>query len=31
VHRKGRINSGKVIYPPYGTRLHNLVYKLFIR
>lgn len=31
VHRKGRINSGRAIYPPYGTRLHNLIYKLFIR
>lgn len=31
IHRKGRVNSGKLIYPPYGTRLHSLLYKLFIR
>ena len=31
IHRKGRINSGKLIYPPYGTGLHSLLYKLFIR
>lgn len=31
VHSKGRLNSGKMIFPPHGTILHQLVYKLFIR
>ena len=31
VFSKQRINSGKVVYPPYGTALHRLVYSLFIR
>ena len=31
VHRKGRFNSGKAIYPPYGRSIQSLVYKLFIR
>ena len=31
VHTKGRFNSGKMIFPPHGTVLHQLVYKLFIR
>lgn len=31
VHRKGRINSGRAIYPPYNKKRHGLVYKLFIR
>ncbi|MEK9713269.1 MAG: coniferyl aldehyde dehydrogenase [Thalassolituus sp.] len=31
VHRKGRINSGRAIYPPYNKKRHSLVYKLFIR
>lgn len=31
VHRKGRFNLGKVIYPPYNTVWHTLIYKMFIR
>lgn len=31
VHRKGRFNLGKVIYPPYNTVWHTLIYKIFIR
>ncbi|NLQ17073.1 coniferyl aldehyde dehydrogenase [Marinomonas sp. M1K-6] len=31
VHRKGRFNIGKIIYPPYGTAWHKLIYKIFIR
>lgn len=31
VHRKGRINSGKAIYPPYNSKRHSLIYRLFIR
>ncbi len=31
VHTKGRLNSGKMIFPPHGTALHQLVYKIFIR
>ncbi|PHQ87089.1 MAG: coniferyl-aldehyde dehydrogenase, partial [Thalassobium sp.] len=31
VHRKGRFNSGKFIYPPYGTAIQKLIYKIFIR
>ena len=31
VHKKGRFNSGRFIYPPYGTAIHKLIYKLFIR
>jgi coniferyl-aldehyde dehydrogenase len=26
-----RFNSGRLIYPPYGRRIHRLVYRLFIR
>jgi len=28
---KPRLNSGKLIYPPYGTFVHKLLYRLFIR
>jgi coniferyl-aldehyde dehydrogenase len=28
---KPRFNSGKLIYPPYGTIVHKLLYRLFIR
>ncbi|MFO7558250.1 MAG: coniferyl aldehyde dehydrogenase [Desulfobacterales bacterium] len=28
---KPRLNSGKLIYPPYGTMVHKLLYRLFIR
>lgn len=31
VHRKGRFNSGKFIYPPYGTAMQSLIHKFFIR
>jgi coniferyl-aldehyde dehydrogenase len=31
VHRKGRFNSGRFIYPPYGTGIQKLIYKFFIR
>lgn len=31
VHRKGRFNLGKAIYPPYNTVWHKLIYKIFIR
>lgn len=31
VHKKGKLNSGRFIYPPYGTAIHKLIYKLFIR
>ena len=31
VHRIGKINSGKLAYPPYSTFLHKLIYKFFIR
>ncbi|WP_194756417.1 coniferyl aldehyde dehydrogenase [Aliidiomarina indica] len=28
---KGKLNSAKLIYPPYGGRLLRLIYRLFIR
>lgn len=28
---KPRFNSGKFAYPPYGNRVHQLLYKLFLR
>jgi coniferyl-aldehyde dehydrogenase len=28
---KPKLNSGKLIYPPYGTMVHRLLYRLFIR
>ncbi len=31
VHTKQRFHSGKIIFPPHGTLLHHLVYKLFIK
>lgn len=31
VHTKGRFNSGKMAYPPYGKAVHKLIYKFFIR
>ena len=30
VHRIGKLNSGKLAYPPYGS-MHKLIYRLFIR
>ncbi|MDK2776690.1 MAG: coniferyl aldehyde dehydrogenase [Pseudomonadota bacterium] len=31
VHRKGKFNSGKFIYPPYGNTIQSLIKKFFIR
>jgi coniferyl-aldehyde dehydrogenase len=31
VFSKQRFNSSKFLYPPYGTALHKMVYKMFIR
>ncbi|EGN75938.1 NAD-dependent aldehyde dehydrogenase [Idiomarina sp. A28L] len=31
VLQKGKLNSAKLIYPPYGGKLLNTIYKLFIR
>jgi coniferyl-aldehyde dehydrogenase len=31
VFSKQKINSGKLVYPPYGGALHKLVYRFFIR
>ncbi len=31
VHKLGALNGGKLLYPPYGKRIHELFYKLFIR
>lgn len=31
VHRKGKFNSGKFIYPPYGNPIQALIHKFFIR
>ena len=28
---KGKLNSAKLIYPPYGGKLLGMIYKLFIR
>ncbi len=30
VHAKGRIHSGKIVFPPHGTIIHQIVYKLFV-
>lgn len=31
VFAKQKINSGKFVYPPYGTSAHRMIYKFFIR
>lgn len=31
VHTKGRLNLGKLIFPPYGTGVQKLIKKFFIR
>ncbi|RUO36017.1 coniferyl-aldehyde dehydrogenase [Aliidiomarina shirensis] len=31
VLQKGKLNSAKFVYPPYGGKLLNMIYKLFIR
>ncbi|PID42888.1 MAG: coniferyl-aldehyde dehydrogenase [Proteobacteria bacterium] len=31
VFSKQKFNSGKLIYAPYGTRIHKLIYALFVR
>lgn len=31
VFSKQRFNSSKYVYPPYGTAMHRMVYKMFIR
>ncbi|SLM28874.1 putative coniferyl aldehyde dehydrogenase [Desulfamplus magnetovallimortis] len=31
VMMKSRINSGKLVYPPYGNIVHRLAYKLFLK
>lgn len=31
VLQKGKLNSAKFVYPPYGGKLLNTIYKLFIR
>ena len=31
VFARPKFNSGRFVYPPHGTLLHKLVYKLFIR
>lgn len=31
VFAKQKFNSGKFVYPPYGTSAHRMIYKLFIR
>lgn len=31
VHKKGKFNSGQFIYPPYGTAIQKMIYKIFIR
>ncbi|KZZ50425.1 MAG: coniferyl aldehyde dehydrogenase [Saccharospirillaceae bacterium] len=31
VHKKGKYNSGKFIYPPYGTAIQKMIYKIFVR
>ena len=30
VFEKGRVNSARMIYPPYGNRVHRLIYRLFL-
>lgn len=31
IFAKQKFNSGKLVYPPYGTSVHKMIYKLFIR
>lgn len=31
VHSKGRFNSGRLVYPPYGRWIHRLIQRWFIR
>ncbi|TPH18121.1 coniferyl aldehyde dehydrogenase [Litorilituus lipolyticus] len=31
VHKIGKLNGGKLLYPPYGKSIHQLFYKLFVR
>ena len=31
VHRKGRISTGKLIFPPHNSFIHKMIYTLFIR
>ncbi|MDN6180668.1 MAG: coniferyl aldehyde dehydrogenase, partial [Halomonas subglaciescola] len=31
IFAKQKLNSGKLVYPPYGTLAHKIIYKLFIR
>ena len=31
IHRKGKFNSGKFIYPPYGGVIQKMIHALFIR
>lgn len=31
IHAKGKFNSGKMAYPPYGKLVHKLIYRFFIR
>jgi coniferyl-aldehyde dehydrogenase len=30
VHSKQRLHSGKIVFPPHGTLIHQIVYKLFV-
>ncbi len=31
VFKRGKLSFGSLIFPPYNTRIHRLIYKLFIR
>jgi len=31
VFSKQKLNSGKMVYAPYGTKIHKLIYSLFVR
>jgi coniferyl-aldehyde dehydrogenase len=31
VHSKGRLNTGRLVYPPYGGWMHRLIQRWFIR
>jgi len=31
IFTRGRLSFGKVIFPPYGKKIHNLIYKFFIK
>ncbi|WP_105188799.1 coniferyl aldehyde dehydrogenase [Pseudoalteromonas sp. T1lg48] len=31
VHILGKLNGGKLLYPPYGRSIHRLFYKLFVK